>query len=280
MHAAEGIITARGGMTSHAAVVARGMGRPCVSGAGQMKIDYAKKLFMVGRRVVHDGEMVTIDGSNGQVLFGEARMIKPELTGEFAILMAWADKTRRMKVRTNAETPQDCQTAVEFGAEGIGLCRTEHMFFDGERIAAVREMILSNDQDGRVTALDKILPMQRDDFAKIFRIMGELPCTIRLLDPPLHEFLPHTGAGNLRGPGCGREGNRLPATRRSDDPAGRHGRRALHPQGARRRCRPGRGRGDRCQAEIHDRHDDRIAARLPDGRRYRQGCAILLFRDQ
>ena len=192
MHAAEGIVTARGGMTSHAAVVARGMGRPCVSGAGQMKIDYAKKLFMVGRRVVHDGEMVTIDGSNGQVLYGEAKMIKPELTGEFAILMAWADKTRRMKVRTNAETPQDCQTAVEFGAEGIGLCRTEHMFFDGDRIAAVREMILSSDQDGRVTALDKILPMQRDDFAKIFRIMGELPCTIRLLDPPLHEFLPHT----------------------------------------------------------------------------------------
>ncbi|MGK0266823.1 MAG: pyruvate,orthophosphate dikinase [Maricaulis sp.] len=192
MHAAEGIVTARGGMTSHAAVVARGMGRPCVSGAGQMKIDYAKKLFMVGRRVIHDGEMVTIDGSNGQVLYGEAKMIKPELTGEFAILMQWADKTRRMKVRTNAETPQDCQTAVEFGAEGIGLCRTEHMFFDGDRIAAVREMILSNDQDGRVTALDKILPMQRDDFAKIFRIMGELPCTIRLLDPPLHEFLPHT----------------------------------------------------------------------------------------
>ena len=159
-------------MTSHAAVVARGMGRPCVSGAGQIKIDYAKKLFMVGRRTVNDGEMVTIDGSNGQVLYGEARMIKPELTGEFAILMAWADKTRRMKVRANAETPQDCQTAVEFGAEGIGLCRTEHMFFDADRIAAVREMILSNDQDGRVTALDKILPMQRDDFAQIFRIMG------------------------------------------------------------------------------------------------------------
>ncbi|WP_339743193.1 pyruvate, phosphate dikinase [uncultured Maricaulis sp.] len=192
MHAAEGIVTARGGMTSHAAVVARGMGRPCVSGAGQIKIDYAKKLFTVGRRTIHEGEMLTIDGSNGQVLFGEAKMIKPELTGEFAILMGWADKTRRMKVRANAETPQDCQTAVEFGAEGIGLCRTEHMFFDADRIAAVREMILSNDQDGRVTALDKILPMQRDDFAQIFRIMGELPCTIRLLDPPLHEFLPHT----------------------------------------------------------------------------------------
>lgn len=192
MHAAEGIVTARGGMTSHAAVVARGMGRPCVSGAGQIRIDYAKKLFTVGRRVIQEGEMLTIDGSNGQVLFGEAKMIKPELTGEFAILMGWADKTRRMKVRANAETPQDCQTAIEFGAEGIGLCRTEHMFFDADRIAAVREMILSNDQDGRVTALDKILPMQRDDFAQIFRIMGELPCTIRLLDPPLHEFLPHT----------------------------------------------------------------------------------------
>ncbi|RKR00403.1 pyruvate, phosphate dikinase [Maricaulis maris] len=192
MHAAEGIITARGGMTSHAAVVARGMGRPCVSGAGQIKIDYAAKQFAVGRRIVKHGEMVTIDGASGQVLMGEAKMIKPELTGDFGKLMVWADKARRMKIRTNAETPADCETAVEFGAEGIGLCRTEHMFFDADRIAAVREMILSNDQDGRVTALDKILPMQRDDFAQIFRIMGERPCTIRLLDPPLHEFLPHT----------------------------------------------------------------------------------------
>ncbi|MFY0638149.1 pyruvate, phosphate dikinase [Maricaulis maris] len=192
MHAAEGIITARGGMTSHAAVVARGMGRPCVSGAGAIKIDYAAKQFVVGRRLVKDGEMVTIDGASGQVLMGEAKMIKPELTGDFGKLMVWADKARRMKVRTNAETPNDCETAVEFGAEGIGLCRTEHMFFESDRIAAVREMILSNDQDGRVTALDKILPMQRDDFAQIFRIMGERPCTIRLLDPPLHEFLPHT----------------------------------------------------------------------------------------
>ena len=192
MHAAEGIITARGGMTSHAAVVARGMGRPCVSGAGSIKIDYARKQFAVGKRIIKDGEMLTIDGASGQVLFGEAKMIKPELTGDFANLMEWADKARRMKVRTNAETPADCQTAVEFGAEGIGLCRTEHMFFEADRIAAVREMILSNDQDGRVTALDKILPMQRDDFAQIFRIMGERPCTIRLLDPPLHEFLPHT----------------------------------------------------------------------------------------
>ncbi|WP_291844809.1 pyruvate, phosphate dikinase [Maricaulis sp.] len=192
MHAAEGIITARGGMTSHAAVVARGMGRPCVSGAGAIKIDYANKQFVVGRRIVKDGDMVTIDGASGQVLMGEAKMIKPELTGDFGKLMVWADKARRMKIRTNAETPADCETAVEFGAEGIGLCRTEHMFFDADRIAAVREMILSNDQDGRVTALDKILPMQRDDFAQIFRIMGERPCTIRLLDPPLHEFLPHT----------------------------------------------------------------------------------------
>ena len=192
MHAAEGIVTARGGMTSHAAVVARGMGRPCVSGAGQIKIDYATKQFTVGRRTITDGEIITIDGASGQVLFGEAKMIKPELTGDFAKLMSWADASRRMKVRTNAETPADCQTAVEFGAEGIGLCRTEHMFFDADRIAAVREMILSDGQDGRVTALDKILPMQRDDFKAIFRIMETRPATIRLLDPPLHEFLPHT----------------------------------------------------------------------------------------
>lgn len=192
MHAAEGIVTARGGMTSHAAVVARGMGRPCVSGAGQIKIDYASKQFTVGRRTITDGEIITIDGASGQVLFGEAKMIKPELTGDFAKLMSWADASRRMKVRTNAETPADCQTAVEFGAEGIGLCRTEHMFFDADRIAAVREMILSDGQDGRVTALDKILPMQRDDFKAIFRIMETRPATIRLLDPPLHEFLPHT----------------------------------------------------------------------------------------
>ncbi|MFS2318744.1 pyruvate, phosphate dikinase [Maricaulis sp. D1M11] len=192
MHAAEGIVTARGGMTSHAAVVARGMGRPCVSGAGSIKIDYAAKTFTVAGRTVKDGDILTVDGSTGQVLLGAAKMIQPELTGDFATLMGWADKSRRMKVRTNAETPADAKTAVEFGAEGIGLCRTEHMFFEADRIAAVREMILSDSQDGRVTALDKILPMQRDDFAEIFRIMGERPCTIRLLDPPLHEFLPHT----------------------------------------------------------------------------------------
>ena len=192
MHAAQGIVTARGGMTSHAAVVARGMGRPCVSGAGAIKIDYAAKTFTVGHRTIADGDTLTIDGTTGEVLLGEGKMIKPELTGDFKTLMEWADKVRRMKVRTNAETPLDAQTAIEFGAEGIGLCRTEHMFFDADRIAAVREMILSENQDGRVAALHKILPMQRDDFEQIFRIMGTLPCTIRLLDPPLHEFLPHT----------------------------------------------------------------------------------------
>lgn len=191
MHAAQAIVTARGGMTSHAAVVARGMGRPCVSGAGEIRIDAAAKKFTARGRTITDGDIITVDGATGEVLFGEARMIKPELTGDFGKLMGWADKARRMKVRTNAETPADVQTAKEFGAEGIGLCRTEHMFFDADRIAAVREMILSEDQDGRINALAKILPMQRDDFAEIFRIMEERPCTIRLLDPPLHEFLPH-----------------------------------------------------------------------------------------
>ncbi len=192
MHAAQAIVTARGGMTSHAAVVARGMGRPCVSGAGEIKIDAAAKTFTARGRTVTEGEMITVDGATGEVLAGEARMIKPELTGDFATLMAWADRARRMKVRTNAETPADVQTAKEFGAEGIGLCRTEHMFFDADRIAAVREMILADDQEGRIKALSKILPMQREDFADIFRIMEDRPCTIRLLDPPLHEFLPHT----------------------------------------------------------------------------------------
>ncbi|GGE33295.1 pyruvate, phosphate dikinase [Marinicauda pacifica] len=192
MHAAQAIVTARGGMTSHAAVVARGMGRPCVSGAGEIKINLEAGTFTVRGRTIKQGEMITVDGSTGEVLAGEAKMIKPELTGDFASLMVWADRARRMKVRTNAETPADVQTAKEFGAEGIGLCRTEHMFFDADRIAAVREMILAEDQQGRVKALSKILPMQRDDFAEIFRIMEDRPCTIRLLDPPLHEFLPHT----------------------------------------------------------------------------------------
>jgi pyruvate,orthophosphate dikinase len=192
MHAAQAIVTARGGMTSHAAVVARGMGRPCVSGAGEIRIDNEARSFTARGRVVKDGDIITVDGATGEVLMGEAPMIKPEMTGDFAALMTWADKARRMKVRANAETPADVQTAKEFGAEGIGLCRTEHMFFDADRIAAVREMILAEDQMGRVAALAKILPMQRDDFAEIFRIMEDRPCTIRLLDPPLHEFLPHT----------------------------------------------------------------------------------------
>jgi pyruvate,orthophosphate dikinase len=192
MHAAQAIVTARGGMTSHAAVVARGMGRPCVSGAGEMRIDAAAKTFTARGKTVSHGDIVTVDGATGEVLAGEAPMIKPELTGDFGALMTWADRARRMKVRTNAETPADVQTAREFGAEGIGLCRTEHMFFDADRIAAVREMILAEEQEDRVKALAKILPMQRQDFADIFRIMEDRPCTIRLLDPPLHEFLPHT----------------------------------------------------------------------------------------
>jgi len=192
MHAAKGIVTARGGMTSHAAVVARGMGRPCVSGAGEINIDYAKRVFTVAGRPFHEGTVITIDGGKGHVLAGAAAMVQPELTGDFGVLMVWADQARRMKIRTNAETPEDVQTARDFGAEGIGLCRTEHMFFEESRIAVVREMILAEDKAGRLAALERILPMQQGDFAEIFRIMGDLPCTIRLLDPPLHEFLPNT----------------------------------------------------------------------------------------
>jgi len=191
MHAAEGILTTRGGMTSHAAVVARGMGKPCVSGAGQIRIDYAKGTLTVGPTTLKAGDFVTIDGGNGQVLLGEIKMQKPELSGEFATLMGWADKVRRLKVRANAETPEDAKTAREFGAEGIGLCRTEHMFFEGDRIQAVREMILAHDDKGRRAALAKLLPVQRQDFVQLFSIMSGLPVTIRLLDPPLHEFLPH-----------------------------------------------------------------------------------------
>ena len=192
MHAAEGILTTRGGMTSHAAVVARGMGKPCVSGAGSLRVDYAAQTVAVMGRVLKKGEAITIDGSTGQVLLGEVKMQEPELSGEFSTLMAWADDVRRMKVRANADTPVDAETARKFGAEGIGLCRTEHMFFEGDRIVAVREMILSDDEAGRRAALAKLLPMQRDDFARLFTIMKGLPVTIRLLDPPLHEFLPHT----------------------------------------------------------------------------------------
>ena len=194
MHAARGIVTARGGMTSHAAVVARGMGRPCVSGAGEIAIFPHEGVFRCRGREFRVGEVITIDGSKGEVLAGSVRMIEPELSGDFAQLMQWADAARRLKVRANAETPLDARTARQFGAEGIGLCRTEHMFFDEDRIAAVREMILADDERGRRAALEKILPMQRADFVELFSIMEGLPVTIRLLDPPLHEFLPHNEA--------------------------------------------------------------------------------------
>ena len=192
MHAAEGILTARGGMTSHAAVVARGMGKPCVSGAGGIRIDYAAGELRVPGHTFVKGDIITIDGSTGQVLLGAVAMQRPELSGYFGYLMEWADELRRMDVRTNAETPADAKSARSFGAEGIGLCRTEHMFFDGERIIAAREMILSETEEDRRKALAKLLPMQRSDFIELFEIMAGLPVTIRLLDPPLHEFLPHT----------------------------------------------------------------------------------------
>jgi pyruvate,orthophosphate dikinase len=192
MHAARGIVTARGGMTSHAAVVARGMGRPCVSGAGEIHIDEKGRTFTVRGRTFKAGEIITIDGSKGEVLDGAVAMIEPELTGDFQTLMAWADGVRRLKVRANAETPLDARTARGFGAEGIGLCRTEHMFFDEARIAAVREMILADDEKGRRTALAKIEPFQKSDFVELFTIMAGLPVTVRLLDPPLHEFIPHS----------------------------------------------------------------------------------------
>ncbi|MBS7803324.1 pyruvate, phosphate dikinase [Rhizobiales bacterium TNE-4] len=192
MHAAEGILTTRGGMTSHAAVVARGMGKPCVSGAGMVRVDYAAQTMTAGGVTLKKGDFITIDGTTGQVLHGAVKMLEPELSGEFATLMGWADSVRRMKVRANAETPLDARTARGFGAEGIGLCRTEHMFFEGDRIVAMREMILADDEKGRRAALAKLLPMQRADFVELFTIMSGLPVTIRLLDPPLHEFLPHT----------------------------------------------------------------------------------------
>jgi len=190
MHAAQGILTTRGGMTSHAAVVARGMGKPCVSGAGTLRVDYRAGTLTAMGSTFHKGDVITIDGASGQVLKGAVPMLQPELSGDFASVMEWADGIRRMKVRTNAETPADARMARSFGAEGIGLCRTEHMFFDGERIIAMREMILSDTEGGRRAALAKLLPMQRSDFVELFEIMAGLPVTIRLLDPPLHEFLP------------------------------------------------------------------------------------------
>ncbi|MEM1051378.1 MAG: pyruvate, phosphate dikinase [Pseudomonadota bacterium] len=190
MHAAQGILTARGGMTSHAAVVARGMGRPCVSGASAVSIDLASRTLRIGYEELKEGDEITLDGANGQIMLGIVPTVKPELAGDFGTLMEWADALRRMKVRTNAETPADCKMARSFGAEGIGLCRTEHMFFDASRIKAVRQMILAEEEAGRSSALDVLLPEQRADFTAIFEVMAGLPCTIRLLDPPLHEFLP------------------------------------------------------------------------------------------
>jgi pyruvate, orthophosphate dikinase len=194
MHAAEAILTTRGGMTSHAAVVARGMGKPCVSGAGTIRVDFAKKTMTAGGKTLKAGDVITVDGTAGHVLLGRVAMLEPELSGEFSVLMSWADAKRKLGVRANADTPADARTARAFGAEGIGLCRTEHMFFDADRILAVREMILADDEKGRRAALAKLLPMQRADFVALFEIMKGLPVTIRLLDPPLHEFLPHSEA--------------------------------------------------------------------------------------
>jgi pyruvate,orthophosphate dikinase len=192
MHAAEGILTTRGGMTSHAAVVARGMGKPCVAGAGALRVDYRAQTMTAGGTTMKKGDTLTIDGSTGQVLIGRVPMREPALVGEFGTLMKWADKARKLKVRANADTPADARAAIKFGAEGIGLCRTEHMFFEEDRIRTVREMILAEDEKARRVALAKLLPMQRADFVELFKIMGGLPVTIRLLDPPLHEFLPHS----------------------------------------------------------------------------------------
>jgi pyruvate,orthophosphate dikinase len=194
MHAAKGVLTARGGMTSHAAVVARGMGRPCVSGASGISIDMRARTLKIGSRDLREGDVITLDGTTGEIMAGEVLTIEPELVGDFAVLMGWADRHRRMKVRANAETPADCRMARQFGAEGVGLCRTEHMFFEAGRISAVRQMILAEDEGGRRAALAKLLPEQRADFRAIFEVMAGLPVTIRLLDPPLHEFLPHGDA--------------------------------------------------------------------------------------
>ncbi len=194
MHAARGVLTTRGGMTSHAAVVARGMGRPCVAGAGEIRVDYAARTMAARTTLVKAGDIVTIDGSTGEVMVGEVPTIQPELSGDFVTLMGWADAIRRMKVRANAETTADARTARRFGAEGIGLSRTEHMFFEADRIGAMRRVIMAEDETGRRSGLAELLPIQREDFAEIFRIMKGLPVTIRLLDPPLHEFLPKTEA--------------------------------------------------------------------------------------
>ena len=190
MNAARGILTSRGGMTSHAAVVARGMGRPCVSGSSEIDINYEEKTFKTTNLKVKEGDVITIDGSTGRIILGEVSTVKPEISEDFSKLMSWADRFRKLKIRTNSETPLDTKVARDFGAEGVGLCRTEHMFFDEERILSVREMILSKTKQDRNNALTKLLPHQKKDFIEIFKIMNGLPVTIRLLDPPLHEFLP------------------------------------------------------------------------------------------
>jgi len=195
MHAASGILTSRGGMTSHAAVVARGMGKPCVSGSSEIKIDYENKLFKSGNYVIKAGEIITIDGGSGKVMLGKVPTVKPNMSEDFSKIMTWADKYRKLKVRANPETPADTKIAREFGAEGIGLCRTEHLFFDEKRIISVRQMILSKTLEDRKKALAKLIPYQRNDFIEIFKIMNGLPVTVRLLDPPLHEFLPKTDKG-------------------------------------------------------------------------------------
>ena len=192
MHVAKGILTARGGMTSHAAVVARGMGKPCVSGSSEIIFDYEKKEFKSGDHIVKEGDVITIDGGSGKVMLGKVPTVKPDIYGDFSKVMSWADKFRKLRVRTNSETPADTKIARDFGAEGIGLCRTEHMFFDEKRIVSVRQMILSKTLEDRRSALAKILPYQKNDFLEIFKIMNGLPVTVRLLDPPLHEFLPKT----------------------------------------------------------------------------------------
>jgi pyruvate,orthophosphate dikinase len=192
MHAARGVLTTRGGMTSHAAVVARGMGRPCVAGCGGVTVDYNNQYLSAGGVRIEAGQIITLDGATGEVFIGTVAMVEPQLSGDFSTLMGWADKVRRLRVRANAETPLDAETARRFGAEGIGLCRTEHMFFDPERIGAVRQMIMAETEQGRRAALARLLPFQRKDFLDLFEIMAGLPVTIRLLDPPLHEFLPHS----------------------------------------------------------------------------------------
>ncbi|MGB1551088.1 MAG: PEP-utilizing enzyme, partial [Parvibaculales bacterium] len=192
MYAARAILTSRGGMTSHAAVVARGLGRPCVSGAGQLHIDYDRQTAQVEEHELKEGDVITVDGTSGRIMLGAVPTLEAELTGDFGTLMGWADARRRLGVRTNAETARDAARALRFGAEGIGLCRTEHMFFDADRIIAMRQMIMANDTEGREAALAKLLPMQRKDFESLFSIMAGRPVTIRLLDPPLHEFLPHS----------------------------------------------------------------------------------------